>query len=344
VLDASRAVGVTSALLSDEQRDGYVAGIRAEYDTIRTTRGAARQKELIPLAEARANRLQLDLTVSVPVPTFTGIRTFTDWPLADIARRIDWTPFFRTWELAGHYPAILQDPVVGEAARNLFADAQAMLDRIVREQLLDARAVVGFWPANGSQEEILLYTDAEKQGAAATLHMQRQQFKKSSRSPNRCLADYVAPVESGITDYVGAFAVTTGHGVAALAKQFTDQHDDYSAIMAQSLADRLAEAFAERLHEVVRTELWGYAAGEQLENDALVREEYQGIRPAPGYPACPVHAQKEILFRLLDAPGQVGMQLTESWAMLPAASVSGWYFWRPEAKYFGVGDVGEEQK
>jgi 5-methyltetrahydrofolate--homocysteine methyltransferase len=210
--------------------------------------------------------------------------------------------------------------------------------------LLDARAVVGFWPANGKEEQILLYTDPDRSQLAATLHMQRQQFKKSSRSPNRCLSDYVAPVESGVTDYVGAFAVTTGHGVAALAAQYAAQHDDYSAIMAQALADRLAEAFAERLHEVVRTELWGYAPGEQLENDALVREEYQGIRPAPGYPACPVHAQKDALFQLLEAPERVGMTLTESHAMLPAASVSGWYFWRPEAAYFGVGEVGAEQR
>jgi 5-methyltetrahydrofolate--homocysteine methyltransferase len=344
VLDASRAVGVASALLSAEQREGYMAAVRAEYEAIRTTRGAARQKALIPLAEARANKLQLDLSVPVPVPTFLGTRTFPSWDLADIARRIDWTPFFHTWELAGHYPAILQDPLVGEAARSLFADGQALLERIVREQLLDARAVIGFWAANGRNEEIVLYADADRSSVAATLLMQRQQFKKTSGSPNRCLADYVAPVASGCLDYIGAFAVTTGHGVAALANQFTEQHDEYSAIMAQALADRLAEAFAERLHEVVRTELWGYAPGESLGNEALVREQYQGIRPAPGYPACPVHEQKETLFHLLDAPGQVGMQLTESWAMLPAASVSGWYFWRPEAAYFGVGEVKEEQR
>jgi 5-methyltetrahydrofolate--homocysteine methyltransferase len=344
VLDASRAVGVTTSLLSDEKRAGFATEVRAEYAAIRATRGAARQKELIPLAEARANRLTLDLSVPVPAPSFLGVRTFENWSLADLARRIDWTPFFRTWELAGHYPAILTDPVVGSAASNLFADAQAMLARIIAEGLFDARAALGFWPANSRNEDIVLYTSPDRGGVAATLRMQRQQFRKRPGSPNRCLADYVAPEESGVLDYMGGFAVTTGHGVAALVQQFTSQHDDYSAILAQALADRLAEAFAERLHEAVRTELWGYSPGEALENDALVREEYQGIRPAPGYPACPVHSQKETLFRLLEAPERVGMTLTESWAMLPAASVSGWYFWRPEAEYFGVGEVGPEQR
>jgi 5-methyltetrahydrofolate--homocysteine methyltransferase len=337
VLDASRAVGVTSALLSDEQRDGYVAGVRAEYAQVRASRAAARPRETIPLEEARANKVLPDLTVPVPVPGFTGVRTFADWNLADIARRIDWTPFFRTWELAGHYPSILDDAVVGPTARSLFADAESLLERIIREGLLDARAVVGFWPAASDHEDVVLFADHVRGTELARVHMPRQQFRKGPGRPNRSLADYVAPLASGVPDYVGAFAVTTGHGVPALVQQFTAAHDDYGAIMAQALADRLAEAFAERLHEAVRTELWGYAPTESLDTAALIREQYQGIRPAPGYPACPDHEQKDVLFRLLEATARVGMTLTESRAMLPAASVSGWYFWRPEASYFGVG-------
>ena len=341
VLDASRAVGVASALLSDEQRDAYVAQVRDEYSALRDARGVARPKELITIEEARTNRVSLDLSVPVPTPTFLGPRTYERWPLADLVDRIDWTPFFRTWELAGFYPDILQDPVVGETARTLFADANSLLDRIVREELLTAKASVGFWPAVSRDEEIVLYTAPDRADVAAVLHMPRQRMPKRAGNPNRSLADYVAPHDSGVLDYVGAFAVTTGHGLPELAAQFAAQHDDYSAIMAQALADRLAEAFAERLHEVVRKELWGYAPAEALSNAELIREGYQGIRPAPGYPACPVHAQKEQLFALLEAPQRAGMTLTESYAMLPAASVSGWYFWRPEATYFGVGELGE---
>ncbi len=345
VLDASRAVGVTSALLSDEQRHAYAAGVRTEYAAIREARAdRGRAARLIPLADARANRASIDLSVPVPVPTFTGVRAFTHWPLADLVARIDWTPFFQTWELAGHYPAILDDPVVGEAARALFTDAQGLLDRIVREGLLEARAVVGFWPANSRGDDIILWDEARKpESVASTLHMLRQQFGKGAGRPNRCLADYVAPEEAGIVDYVGAFAVTTGHGLDALTAEFAAQHDDYGGILAKALADRLAEAFAERMHEEVRRGLWGYAPEERLDNTALIREEYQGIRPAPGYPACPDHSEKTTLFQLLDAPGGAGMQLTESYAMLPAASVSGWYFWRPEAEYFGVGHIDQDQ-
>jgi 5-methyltetrahydrofolate--homocysteine methyltransferase len=344
VLDASRAVGVTSALLSDEQRDAYVAGVRAEYAGIRVARaGGERAARLVSIHEARANRVPIDLAVPVPVPSFLGVRTIDDWPLEDLARRIDWTPFFQTWELAGHYPAILDDPVVGDAARTLYADAQAMLHTLIAERRITPRAVVGFWPANARGDDIVLWRSPAREAEVATLPMLRQQFARGDGRPNRCLADFVAPEASGVTDYLGAFAVTTGHGVDALAAEYRARHDDYSAILVQALADRLAEAFAERLHEEVRRTLWGYAPDEALDNAALIREQYQGIRPAPGYPACPDHAGKEALFTLLGAPERAGMTLTESNAMLPAASVSGWYFWRPEAGYFGVGQVGDDQ-
>jgi 5-methyltetrahydrofolate--homocysteine methyltransferase len=335
VHDASRAVGVTTALLNDDRRDAYVAEVRAEYEAIRVARAdTGKTKKLLSVEEARANKATIDLSVPVPVPTFLGARTFDQWPLDDIARYIDWTPFFQTWELAGHYPDILQDPVVGEAARSLYADAQELLHRIVRDKLYTAKAAVGFWPANSRDEDIVLWTDESRQTVAATLQLSRQRFAKSPGRPNRCLADYVAP---GGADYLGLFAVTTGHGVDSLVAEFDAAHDDYNSIMAKALADRLAEAFAERLHEEVRRTLWGYAPDEKLDNADLVRERYQGIRPAPGYPACPEHALKGTLFDLLDAPGRAGMALTESWSMLPASSVSGMYFWRLEAEYFGVG-------
>ncbi|MCA0375113.1 MAG: methionine synthase [Gemmatimonadetes bacterium] len=345
VLDASRAVGVTASLLSDERREAYVAEVRRDYAALRAAREARGGADrLVPLEAARANRARIDLTVPVPVPTFTGARTLTRYPLDDLASCIDWTPFFQTWELAGHFPAILQDPVVGEAARTLYADAQDLLARIIREDRLEARAAVGFWPANAVGDDIELYHDPARSGVAATLHMLRQQIdKKGDGRPNHCLSDFVAPRDSGVLDYIGAFAVTTGHGLDELVREFEAAHDDYGAIMAKALADRLAEAFAERLHQRVRTEFWGYATGEALDNDALIRERYQGIRPAPGYPACPDHREKGTLFALLDAPARAGMALTESYAMTPGASVSGWYFWRPESTYFGVGRVLPDQ-
>lgn len=346
VLDASRAVGVTSQLLSDERRDGFVADLRREYAGIREAREARGSNErLISIEAARANPVRIDLSVPVPVPSFTGARTLAPYPLDDLVPYIDWTPFFQTWELAGHYPAILQDPVVGESARTLYADAQAMLHKLVSEGRIEARAAFGFWPANASGDDIVLWTNESATERVATLHMLRQQLdKKGDGRPNSCLADYVAPMGSGVTDYVGAFAVTTGHGVEALAAEYRAAHDDYSAILVQALADRLAEAFAERLHQRVRTEFWGYAAGEALDNEGLIKERYQGIRPAPGYPACPDHSEKGTLFRLLDVPERAGIRLTESFAMTPAAAVSGWYFWRPESRYFGVGTVGEDQQ
>ncbi len=345
VLDASRAVGVTSALLSDGRRDEYVAGVRAEYETLRIARAARGNRErLISIEAARANRAPIDLSVKVPTPSFTGARTLAPYPLDDLVPYIDWTPFFQTWELSGHFPAILDDPVVGETARSLYADARTLLDRMVSERRIEARAAFGFWPANAVGDDIVLYDDATGAKAAATLHMLRQQLdKKGDGRPNYCLADFVASRESGVLDYVGAFAVTTGHGLDALVAEFEAAHDDYGSIMAKALADRLAEAFAERLHQRVRMEFWGYATDERLDPTALVQEQFQGIRPAPGYPACPDHTEKRTLFALTDASVRTGISLTESYAMAPGASVSGWYFWRPESRYFGTGPAREDQ-
>ena len=347
VQDASRAVGVASALLSDDGRDAFVAGVRAEYDAIRVHRAASgKATRLVPLADARANRLTIDWNASPPpVPNRPGVTVFDRWPLEDLVPRIDWTPFFQTWELAGHYPDILQDPVVGETARSLWKDAQAMLSAIVSEQWLTARAVTGLFPAAAVGDDIALWsTEAERGGVpAAMIYSIRQQMAKGDGRPNMALADFVAPASSGVRDWVGAFAVTTGHGIDERVAAFEATHDDYNAILLKALADRLAEALAERLHETVRRDHWGYAVGEALDNTALISEAYQGIRPAPGYPACPDHTEKRTLFRLLDVPALAGISLTESCAMLPTASVSGWYFWRPEARYFGTGMIGEDQ-
>ncbi len=347
VQDASRAVGVASALLSDDGREAFVSGVRAEYDAIRVHRASSgKATRLVPLAEARANRLVVDWRATVPpLPNRPGLTVFDDWPLDDLVPRIDWTPFFQTWELSGHYPAILQDPIVGETARSLWHDAQTMLSTLVAEHWLTAKAVIGLFPANAIGDDIRVWsTEAERGGApAATIHTIRQQMLKGDGRPNMALADFVAPAESGVRDWVGAFAVTTGHGIDARVAAFEAAHDDYNAILLKALADRLAEALAERLHETVRRDHWGYAAGEALDNAALIDEAYQGIRPAPGYPACPDHTEKRTLFRLLDVPALAGITLTESCAMLPTASVSGWYFWRPEARYFGTGMISEDQ-
>jgi 5-methyltetrahydrofolate--homocysteine methyltransferase len=346
VADASRAVGVAGALMDRDRREGYAAGIREEYETVRRERGARQEKiARHPIGEARRHRLAVDWTaVEPPRPSFLGIRTIEDQDLGELVERIDWTPFFATWELNKPYPAILSDPVVGEAARSLHGDALALLDRIVSERLLLARGVVGFWPANSVGDDIELYTDERRRGSAGTIHTLRQQMVKPPGRPNLGLADFTAPRDSGRLDYVGAFAVTAGHRLDELAAGFEAAHDDYSAILAKALADRLAEAFAERLHEVVRRELWGYAGDETgLSNEDLIAERYQGIRPAPGYPACPDHTEKGPLFELLDAERRAGIRLTESFAMLPAAAVSGYYFWHPQAAYFGLGQIGRDQ-
>jgi 5-methyltetrahydrofolate--homocysteine methyltransferase len=345
VLDASRAVGVASNLLSTEQKERFAAGIRTEYDSIRAEReGRTREENLLPWDEARRRHAAPDWTGSTPpAPSFTGVRTFHHWPLSDLVERIDWTPFFQSWELRGHYPDILSNPETGAVATGLFRDAERLLDRIVRENLLVARGVVGFFPANALGEDIELYTGEDRRTALAVVHTLRQQMAKSGERANLALADFVAPRETGLADHLGMFAVTTGHGLDALVAEFERAHDDYNAILAKALADRLAEAFAERLHEKVRLELWGYAPDESLGNDALIEESYQGIRPAPGYPACPDHTEKATIFRLLDATRNAGITLTENFAMVPTAAVSGYYFWHPDARYFGVGRIGRDQ-
>jgi 5-methyltetrahydrofolate--homocysteine methyltransferase len=345
VLDASRAVGVAGSLLSDGLREQFEADVRADYEAVRVNRAGRRDAErLLPLEQARRNPVAIDWTTFVPTrPQVEGVRVFDGWPLADLVERIDWTPFFQTWELAGHYPAILEDPVVGDAARNLYRDARTMLDQIVAGQQLTARAVVGFWPANSVGDDVVLWTDDTRTQPLQTVHFLRQQQDKKDERPNYCLADFVAPRTSGLPDWFGGFAVTTGIGLDALVAAHEAAHDPYSAILAKALADRLAEAFAERLHEQVRREYWGYAPDEALDNGALIREQYRGIRPAPGYPACPDHTEKGPLFRLLDATAAIGLQLTESFAMYPTAAVSGYYIGHPSARYFGIGKIGRDQ-
>ncbi|MFO1539430.1 MAG: methionine synthase, partial [Chloroflexota bacterium] len=345
VQDASRAVGVASALLSPGLRDGYVAGIREEYAEVRRQHAErTTTQRRLALADARANRLPIDLARPAPRPSFLGPRAFPDVPLPALIERIDWTPCFATWELAGRYPAILGDPVVGEAARALYADARELLDRIVRERLLRADGVAGFWPAAATpDDDILLFTDAGRSTERMRIPTLRQQMAKTGAAPNIALADLVAPLASGTEDWVGAFAVTAGHGLEELRATFVAQHDDYRSILAAALADRLAEAFAEWLHEQARRDHWGYAPDEALDNDALIAESYQGIRPAPGYPACPDHTGKREIFDLLGAETAAGMTLTGSMAMLPGASVAGLWLWRPEARYFGIGRIGRDQ-
>jgi 5-methyltetrahydrofolate--homocysteine methyltransferase len=345
VLDASRGVGVVSQLLSAERREEFLRATRAEYDTLRTQHGARdADRVILPLGEARRRRAAPDwASYDPPAPCRAGVTTLNDYPLAELVPYIDWTPFFQAWELKGSYPAIFEDSSVGETARKLFADAQALLQRLVRERAIRARAVVGLFPANAVGDDIEIYGGEDRARVRAVAHGLRQQFEKGPGRPNLCLSDYVAPRESGKADWIGAFAVTAGIGVDEVCAAFERDHDDYGSILTKALADRLTEALAERLHERVRTELWGYAPDERHDAAALVAERYRGIRPAPGYPACPDHTEKQVLFDLLDAGTRVGMTLTESCAMLPAASVSGWYFSHPEARYFGVGRLGRDQ-
>ncbi len=344
VLDASRGVGVATRLGSKTHCDAFVRDVKEDYAAIREQHQARSKKaDGLKIAAARANRLLPDLELKVPVPSFLGPRVFTDYPLSRLVDRIDWTPFFRTWDLAGTFPRILDDPIVGSTARNLLADGQAMLQDIVAEGRLEAAAVVGFFPANAVGDDIEIYDDEDRRSVQAVIHTLRQQRKRAGTRPNLALADFVAPKESAIADYIGGFAVTAGIGTEDIVRRFEDRHDDYRAIMVKALADRLAEAFAEHMHERVRTELWGYVPDEKLGNEEIIKEAYQGIRPAPGYPACPDHTEKETLFDLLDATDATGITLTENYAMWPAASVSGFYFWRPEAQYFGVGRIQRDQ-
>ena len=345
VLDASRAVGVAGKLLSEDARDAYVGEIEAEYADVRARFGGGKAEGRdFTLAQARANKLALDWD-SAPItrPAFLGTRVLRDYPLEELTHRIDWTPFFRTWELAGTYPRILDDPVVGRAARNLFEDAQAMLDRIVAEDWLGAAAAFGFFPANTvGHDDIAIFADEGREDMVTMWPTIRQQMEKSDR-PNLALADFVAPKESGVADYIGAFVVTAGIGIDRLIEDYERAHDDYNSILLKALADRLAEAFAERLHERVRTEFWGYAPDEDFGNEALIREKYRGIRPAPGYPACPDHTGKGVVFDLLNATREIGVELTESYAMFPTAAVAGFYLAHPEASYFGTGKISRDQ-
>ena len=343
VPDASRSVSVCSSLLSSELREAYLESVRADYEKVRAQHTAKKGQTLVPIAQARANAFRTDWTrYAPPRPRFMGRRLVREWDLAEIARYIDWSPFFQTWDLAGSYPKILDDAVVGEAARNVLAEGQAMLEKIVSEKWLTASAVFGLYRAESAGDDIVIYADESRGEIAAVWHGLRQQGEKAADRANLCLADFVAPCESGVRDYIGAFAVTAGIGIDARVRAFEARHDDYSAIMLKALADRLAEALAELLHERVRKEYWGYAPDEKLSNAELMAERYRGIRPAPGYPACPDHTEKAALFALLNAP-EAGITLTESYAMLPAASVSGFYLAHPESKYFAVGKIGEDQ-
>jgi 5-methyltetrahydrofolate--homocysteine methyltransferase len=346
VPDASRSVSVAQGLLSD-QAAAYIAELRADYDKVRTQHANKKQTPLWPLEKARANKTPIDWKAYTPAkPRFIGKRVFKNFDLNEIARFIDWAPFFQTWDLAGPFPEILKDEVVGEEARRVFSDGKRMLQRLIEGRWLSASAVVGLYPANSVRDDdIELYTDESRSEVALTWHGLRQQAEKQEidgvMRPSRCLADFVAP-RGVANDYVGLFAVTAGLGVEKKEKQFIDDHDDYSAIMLKAIADRMAEALAECLHHRVRTDLWGYAADEALSNEELIKEKYQGIRPAPGYPACPDHSVKRGMFELLQCE-DIGMTLTESLAMTPAASVSGFYLAHPESTYFNVGRVGEDQ-
>jgi 5-methyltetrahydrofolate--homocysteine methyltransferase len=345
VVDASRAVGVVSKLLNKANAKAYAAEISSEYAAVRRKHAGRRAaKRLQPLAEARRNGWPTDWTqYQPPAPAFTGLQIFADYDLAEISRYIDWSPFFKVWEMSGKYPDILEDPVVGEAAGNLYRDARAMLGCIIEEKWLRARGVVGLFPANSVGDDIEVYANGSRDKPLAVVHMLRQQMEKPPGRPNMALTDFVAPKESGVADYMGAFAVTTGLGLDKVVQCFEADHDDYHSIMAKALADRLAEAFAELMHQRVRREFWAYSPDEALDNQSLIAERYRGIRPAPGYPACPDHTEKETLFQLLEAPENAGITLTESFAMQPAAAVSGYYFSHPEAAYFGVGRIGRDQ-
>jgi 5-methyltetrahydrofolate--homocysteine methyltransferase len=358
VPDASRSVGVAQGLLGDG-RDAYLAELNADYDKVRALHAGKKQTPLWPLAKARANATPIDWTGYTPqAPKFIGRRVFKNFDLGELAavdgydekykvnkyKYIDWGPFFQTWDLAGPYPAILQDEVVGEQARKVLADAKVMLQKIIDGRWLTANAVVGLFPAHAQGDDIVFFADEARSQQAMTWHGLRQQTEKHEidgvMRPSRCLSDFVGP--QGVQDYAGMFAVTAGIGADKRAEAFEAAHDDYSAIMLKALADRLAEAFAEYLHQRVRTDLWGYASSEALSTEDLIAEKYQGIRPAPGYPACPDHSAKQGLFKVLQCE-EIGMGLTESLAMTPAASVSGFYIAHPEAQYFNVGKIGDDQ-
>jgi 5-methyltetrahydrofolate--homocysteine methyltransferase len=346
VKDASRAVGVAQKLVSKDARDAFVADVKNDYQEKRARHtGRKSTRRQLPIAEARANKTKIDWQAYQPTrPAKLGLEVFEDYPLDELVDRIDWTPFFQSWELAGKFPRILEDEIVGEHATHLFEDAKKMLKQIVDEKWLKAKAVIGLFPANSvNDDDIEVYTDDERGEVLMTLHSLRQQTERPPGRPNAALADFVAPKDSGVNDYIGAFAVTAGIGIDEHVERFEQDHDDYHSIMLKALADRLAEAFAERMHERVRKEFWGYAREENLDNDALIDEKYRGIRPAPGYPACPDHTEKALLWELIDPVTHADMTITESFAMLPTAAVSGFYFAHPESRYFGLGKIDQDQ-
>jgi 5-methyltetrahydrofolate--homocysteine methyltransferase len=346
VPDASRSVAVATKLISDELKPGFVNETNADYEKVRERHAKRKPKAaLLSYQQAVANKHPIAWEIYVPpIPRTLGSQLLIDYPLQKLLPSIDWTPFFITWDLAGKYPRILDDEVVGEAATQLFADAQLMLEKIVNEKLLEARAVFGFWPANQiNDDDIVVFADEKRTKTLKHLHHLRQQTDKPSGKANFSLADFVAPLSSDKADYIGGFVVTVGINADEIAEAYEQAGDDYNSIMVKALADRLAEAFAEHLHQRVRTEYWGYDETEELSPEEIIKEKYRGIRPAPGYPACPDHTEKHTLFELLDATNQIGVELTESFAMFPAASVSGFYFSHPESQYFGTGKIGVDQ-
>jgi len=344
VKDASRSVPMLAALLSDTQRPQVMADVKADYDSLRERHAAKHDRPMLPIAKARANRTPIDWSgYQPPAPQQPGTHVLADYDLAELREYIDWQPFFNAWEMKGKFPDILNNPTTGETARALYDDAQAMLDRLIAEKWLTANAVFGFFPASAVGDDIELYTDESRSAVLTTLHNLRQQGEHRDGVPNRSLGDFVAPRETGLADHVGAFAVTAGLGSQEHIQRFKDANDDYSAILLEALADRLAEAFAERLHQRVRTEFWGHVTDEQLSNEDLIAERYAGIRPAPGYPACPEHTEKQTLWELLDVQASTGIELTESMAMWPGAAVSGWYFSHPDSQYFVVGRLARDQ-
>ncbi|HYG17205.1 MAG TPA: vitamin B12 dependent-methionine synthase activation domain-containing protein, partial [Bacteroidia bacterium] len=346
VLDASKSVPVAASLLSPEQKEAAAGDFKAEYDRMREDhRNRKETKQYVSLTQARENKQRINwLETKITKPSFLGTKAFTDFPLEKLVDTIDWTPFFQTWELRGKYPEIFNDPYVGTEAQKLHKDALAMIDTVLKEGVLKASAIVGFYPANTvHHDDVELYTDDTRNQVLTTFHFLRQQNLKGAGIPNHCLADYVAPRETGIADYMGAFAVTAGLNIEPLVERYLRDHDDYNSILVKAIADRFAEAFAEHMHRYVRKELWGYAPDENLDNEALIREKYKGIRPAPGYPACPDHTEKGLLWNLMDIEKQTGIVLTESFAMYPAAAVSGFYFSHPDSKYFGLGKIEKDQ-
>jgi 5-methyltetrahydrofolate--homocysteine methyltransferase len=345
VKDASRSVPVAAALLDDKQRPALLEATEKDYASLRERHAQKNERPMVTLEKARANRTPIEwdgYTPKVPAAGI-GVREFENYDIAELREYIDWQPFFNAWEMKGRFPDILNNPISGETARKLYDDAQEMLDTLIKEKWLTANGVIGFFPANAVGDDIEVYTDETRTEVLTTLHNLRQQGEHRNGIPNRSLGDFIAPKGTGLADYVGAFAVTAGLGIHDRIAEFKAANDDYSAILLESLADRLAEAFAERLHQRVRKEFWGFQPGEQLDNEELIGEKYVGIRPAPGYPACPEHTEKATLWQMMDVQERTGIELTESMAMWPGAAVSGWYFSHPQSQYFVVGRMAQDQ-